>query len=159
MSDRREGRSGVEERKLRPDTNPDSGPLHRFLTDGFDASAEVLLFSLPFFLYVAARDDPFYSFLVVFALFGLVASVATLRGNRLTRLPRWPSNSPWHLAVRFGVYNLVLPVAVAVGGVAQFGPGRVAWTSGPVILPGLVACVVAGLLAVSVPPLSRLVRR
>ncbi|MFB6243592.1 MAG: hypothetical protein ABEH80_05795 [Halobaculum sp.] len=160
MSDRSGTSRRIEERKLTPDPETaDSGPLHRFLVDSFDASAEVLLLSMPFFTAVVLLDDAFYTFRVTCAIAGLIVAVAALRGNRLHQLPRWPSNAPRNVAVRAAAYNLVVPVAVAVGGFAGVGPGNVAWASVPVILPAVVTAVVAGVVALSVPSLVRVFGR
>ena len=159
MGDRSGTDPATERRKLRPDPETaDDGPVGEALVDGFDAAAETLLASLPFLTLVAARDETVYSFLVVFALAGLVTGTATVRGDRLTRLPAWPPDTVRSLAVRVGWYNLALPATVWVAGHAAVGPGRVAWADDPVVVPAAVTAVVAGLAGLAVPSLVTRVR-
>lgn len=153
MADRGGTDQTTEQRKLRSETADDDGPVHELLTDGFDAASEVLVASIPFLTLTAIRDEAVYSYLVVFALAGLIAGVAVARGDRIDRLPPWRGGLR-QLAVRGVAYNLALPAAVAVGGLAQVGPGEVSWAAGPVIVPAVVTGVVAGSVALAVPSIT-----
>lgn len=159
MSDRSGTDPATERRKLRPDRETaDDGPVGEALVDGFDAASETLLASIPFLTATAIRDDAAYSFLVVFALAGLAVGLATVRGDRVERLPPWPPNTARSLGVRVVWYNLALPVTVWIAGNASVGPGEVAWADGPVLVPAAVAALVTVFAGLAVPSLVARVR-
>lgn len=139
----------TDERQLRPREENDA--LGQWLEDLFDASAEVLVFSIPMLAVTLVANDPETTLLLLVALTAGIAAVGAKRHelrDEDARSPRWPRMSPSLALARIPLYNVALFVGIALGR-SLFAAGplsrpllRFQWVGEPVLGPSAVAAAV-----------------
>lgn len=158
--------ASTDERQLRPREENDA--LGQWLEDLFDASAEVLVLSIPMLAVVFIAGDPETTFVVLVAITAGIAAVGVKR-NELrdgdAGGPRWPRMTPSLALARVPLYNVALFVGIALGR-SLFSTGPLsrpilgfAWVEEPVVGPSAVAAAVTVGAVVSFSHLVAVVNR
>lgn len=146
----------TDQRQLRPREENDG--LGKWLETGFDASAEVLVFSIPVLAVVFLTSNGELTFVTLVALAAFVVGVTVQRHRPLG--PAWPPMSPLLVLGRLLFYNVVLVVGLLVGRLAFSTPVvGFSWVEQPILAPSLLAGLVALVAVAGFPSLVAAVGR
>lgn len=141
----------TEQRQIRPREENDR--LGKWLEALFDASAEVLVFTIPVLSLVFLTGDVELSFVTVAGLAALALAIGFQRRRPLG--PPWPRMTPLLVLVRLVLYNVALVAGFALGGLLFTDPVvGFAWATRPILAPSLVTAGVALVVAAGFPSLA-----
>ncbi|EJN61305.1 hypothetical protein [Halogranum rubrum] len=146
----------TDQRQIRP--REEESELSKWLQDAFDATAEVLVFSIPVLAVVFLTSDVELTF-VTLAVIGAFSLGVTVQRHRPLG-PAWPPMSPRLVLGRLLFYNIVLVAGLGLGGLAFTDPVvGFSWVEQPILGPSLLASLVALVAVAGFPSLVAAVGR
>jgi hypothetical protein len=134
------------------DPREENDGLGKWFETGFDATAEVLVFSIPVLSVVFLTSDAELTFITLAAISAFVLGVTVQRHRPLG--PAWPTTTPLLVLGRLLFYNVALVAGLGLGGLAFSDPiVGFSWVEQPILGPSLLAAVVVLVAAVGFPSL------